>query len=1089
MPVLLALSLALHAAAASGAEETSLRPLPQPAAGTRLPAAAVEAAPVRLIDFGALAREDALRPKAAGPPVGIEMPEGEGYVEPDAAAPPSSLRVSTLQSTQAVSPAALLSFAGLDDIARIGTTTIVIPPDTDGAVGLTKIMEGLNNNYRILDKSSGNVSSTVSITTFWSATGRSGFFDPKMLYDPYHDRWIVCALSDAQTANSSILVGISTSGDPSGSWFLTSFDVDATNTNWADFPTIGFDQSWVAINVNLYPNAGGGPVGSECLVLDHPSMLSGVFHGTMITGTGFCSSPCATYSASETTLYVPTHLSSSSGTYRVDLVTGTPPAAPVYTVGATHSRGLTWSIPGGNQLPQPAPVSGASACSPPCKIEAQDPQIRSTPVFRNGSIWYTQTVIPTGASQHTAVQWTKLDAGTAMVQDGGRIEDPSATATNGGKWYAYPHVAVNSCGDAIVGFSQFSSAQFASAGHAFRYAADPAGTMRDPVIDKPGEDYYHKDFGSGRNRWGDYSKAQVDPADDVGLWVLDEYAKLRQGTDDGTTGSNASRWGTWWAKVGPGISIAAGPELPEGNSGTKDFNFSVILSPPACVPVTVNYRVDDGTATLADNDYQVLGSSIVIPAGAAGGTITVRVVGDTKREANETFHVALTSASAGDIGPANSATGTIDNDDPVPSISIADMSANEGDSGTTPFHVGATLGNPTDQTVTVSWATQDGTATVADGDYVAGSGTLTFPPGTTGPQDAVFNVNGDTKTESDETVLVNLSSPSAATIARAGATATIRNDDPLPAVSIDDVSVPEGNSGTTNANFTVSLSHLSDQPVSVSYQTADGSATVADADYVAASGTVNIAANATSAPLAIAVNGDTRCEPNETFQVTLSAPAGATIGKGSGQGTIVNDDPCLTPAVAVVAPNGGEWHYLGEAVDFTWSATDSVGVTTVDLRLSRDGGATFEDIALGGANDGLYTWTAVGPPTDQALLQVVAHDAAGNTGSDVSDATWHLADAVAVPSLQVTAFALGPVRPNPSRGDVSIGYDLPREGDAAIEVLDVQGRVVATLVQGFCPAGRHAVRWSPPHAAPSGLFFARARLGGKVFRRRFVVTR
>src|SRR5262249_42924243 len=158
---------------------------------------------------------------------------------------------------------------------------------------------------------------------------------------------------------------------------------------------------------------------------------------------------------------------------------------------------------------------------------------------------YTQTVgIPAGGLTHTGVQWTMIDAATGAVQDGGRIEDPAATAGNGGKWYAYPHVAVNSCGDVVVAYSQFSSAQYPSAGYSFRFGPAAAGALRDPVIYKVGEDYYHKDFGSvpSRNRWGDYSKAQVDPADDLTLWAVQEYAKLRVGTDDGTTGSNSSRW-------------------------------------------------------------------------------------------------------------------------------------------------------------------------------------------------------------------------------------------------------------------------------------------------------------------------------------------------------------------------------------------------------------------------------------------------------------------------------------------------------------------------------------------------------------------
>jgi hypothetical protein len=73
--------------------------------------------------------------------------------------------------------------------------------------------------------------------------------------------------------------------------------------------------------------------------------------------------------------------------------------------------------------------------------------------------------------------------------------------------------------------------------------------MGDVFIFKAGEDYYNKTFGSGRNRWGDYSASQVDPVDDAAMWTLQQYAMLRTGTNDGTTGANSSRWSTWWAKI------------------------------------------------------------------------------------------------------------------------------------------------------------------------------------------------------------------------------------------------------------------------------------------------------------------------------------------------------------------------------------------------------------------------------------------------------------------------------------------------------------------------------------------------------------
>src|SRR5260221_11876369 len=94
--------------------------------------------------------------------------------------------------------------------------------------------------------------------------------------------------------------------------------------------------------------------------------------------------------------------------------------------------------------------------------------------------------------------------------------------------------------------------------------------MRAPFIYKAGADYYHKPFppNTGRNRWGDFTTCQVDPCDDMTLWTLQEYAKPRTATaNDGTTGSNSSRWATRWAAVS-GPALAAGLICPRGPIGT-----------------------------------------------------------------------------------------------------------------------------------------------------------------------------------------------------------------------------------------------------------------------------------------------------------------------------------------------------------------------------------------------------------------------------------------------------------------------------------------------------------------------------------------
>jgi subtilisin family serine protease len=118
---------------------------------------------------------------------------------------------------------------------------------------------------------------------------------------------------------------------------------------------------------------------------------------------------------------------------------------------------------------------------------------------------------------------------------------------------------------------------------------------------------------------------------------------------------------------------------------------------------------------------------------------------------------------------------------------------------------------------------------------------------------------------------------------------------------------------------------------------------------------------------------------------------GAVWNKDFGNGKLFLGD-MIDPVVTVVAPNGGELFQIGTNVNLSWNATDALGgVTAVDIYLSRTGvGGPYETIALAQPNTGSYLWFASGLATPNAILKVVASDAALNTGTDVSDAEWTL---------------------------------------------------------------------------------------------------
>ncbi len=472
------------------------------------------------------------------------------------------------------SPSPSTTYNAQEDGPKVGSGDFIIPPDTQGAVGLDKVFTNTNSNYRVHNKATGAPLATVSIDTFWAGSGGSGFFDPRVVYDPYNQRWLLAIDSDPQSANSSIVIAVSQTSDPQGAYNIYRFVVGcaagapdcAANGEWADFPMLGFNKNWIAVSMNMFGlPQGAGHNNDKVLVLDYAQARAGVSNAYIFSDTaiGFCNHPVETYDADEATLYFAQHLSSDSATYRISTLTGAPPGRPTLDIGDLKVRpGGGWTQPVGDMLPQTCVGTPGVTCPTTLRrIDTSDAQVRGNAVFRNGGIYYSQTIaLPAGRgttldalghsvslADRTAAQWTRLDTAGNFV-DGGRIEDATATPTNGGKWYAYTSIAVNKNNDVMVGFSEFESDDFADAGYALRLGADAAGTMRDPVIYKEGEDYYSKDFFGTRNRFGDYSATRIDPVNDRDMWTVQEYAGTRT-VPNALVTTNNSRWGTFWAKV------------------------------------------------------------------------------------------------------------------------------------------------------------------------------------------------------------------------------------------------------------------------------------------------------------------------------------------------------------------------------------------------------------------------------------------------------------------------------------------------------------------------------------------------------------
>ena len=460
--------------------------------------------------------------------------------------------------------------------------------------------------------------------------------------------------------------------------------------------------------------------------------------------------------------------------------------------------------------------------------------------------------------------------------------------------------------------------------------------------------------------------------------------------------------------------------VTEGDTGTKTVDFTVSLSAASAQTVTVNYATADGTAT-AGLDYQTASGTVSFAPGELSKPITITIIGDTLDEANETFFVNLSNPVNGVIVD-NQGQGTINDNDPTPSLSINDVTVAEGDSSTTPATFTVTLSAASSFTVTVNYATADNTAT-SPSDYQSTSGTLTFNPGETTKPVTVL-VNGDTF-EQNENFNVNLTSPTNATILDGQGVGTITNDEPLPATPtlfISDVSIAEGNSGTSTATFTVTLSPASANTVTVDFATANGTATIAGNDYQSATGTLTFNPGDTSKPINVTINGDTLVEPDETFFVNLTnATGGAAIGDAQGQGTIQNDD---TPLVVISQFYGGGGNTNAQFKN-DFIEIFNRGTTTVDLT----GWSAQEASATG------TTAWSVTPlcPTGPCLLSpgkyfLVQEASSGSVGAslptpDVTDTINLSATAAKVAIVSNVTARTGAARPAPAS---SIRLDTAR---------------------------------------------------------------
>lgn len=517
-------------------------------------------------------------------------------------------------------------------------------------------------------------------------------------------------------------------------------------------------------------------------------------------------------------------------------------------------------------------------------------------------------------------------------------------------------------------------------------------------------------------------------------------------------------------------------------------------------PVSVDHGESQNFVMGADPTYQIADVTVDgVSVGAVASYTFSTVTGDHTIDA--TFAPVVVASSV---------------------VSINDVHVTEGNSGSSLATFTVTVTPPSANPIHVNYATQSGTATATE-DYVTASGTLDIPA-STGSVPLSVTVKGDTKVESNETFTLRLTQALGATLSDSIGLGTIDNDDSKPVISIAGGSTLEGNSGSHTLNFAVTLSAVSASTIQVKYASKGITATTTDHDYTGVAGTLTIAPGDLGGTISVSITGDTKVEPDETFQVILYGPTNVTLGTATATGIIQNDDSgaalpqlsisdvslsegnggykafnftvslsavAATPVTVKFATSGitasaGSGDYVGRNSTLTIPAGSPSGIITVQVKGDKkvERNETFAVNLFSPTNATIADAQGIGTilnddgssvvaetPTDE-LSFLGAAEREGETG-----------DAVA--GVATLAFAA-----NPARGPLSAQFTLAEDAEVRITLIDAQGRLVDELASGRFSEGRHTLATTARSAALApGLYFVRMESEGRSITRKFVSLR
>lgn len=375
--------------------------------------------------------------------------------------------------------------AGVDQVTACGTCR---PPDTDGAVGFAHFVEVTNFHYDVYTKAAPPVNvKSVSLASFFGYTTQP-LFDPQVKYDVFWNRWIVTAEAFAESPTiQRYFVAISTSGNPTGSFYIYNFNVNFTGTDFYDYPHVGYDQDAVIFTANVFDSNTNAFKYAETY---------GVAKAALYRGASF-SVPVFTNLVG--TLAAPIVQDNSGKAYLM----AAPPSGTTFSIYEATGFGRTTAALAGPfavtvpayTVPPNAPQPGVTS-----KLDTSDSRFINQSSQIGDSLFQVHTI---ALGSFAAPRWYEINAATRTV-----IQSGTFFAT-GSSFDFNASIAANPSKDVYVNWSMTDTAVNPQVRFSGRTAADPAGVIPGGVALFTSPAALHTS--DEPERWGDYSAVTLDP--------------------------------------------------------------------------------------------------------------------------------------------------------------------------------------------------------------------------------------------------------------------------------------------------------------------------------------------------------------------------------------------------------------------------------------------------------------------------------------------------------------------------------------------------------------------------------------------------